>query len=152
MSIEDDIYKEIILDNYKATRNKRAVESETHQAEGTNPSCGDDMELHVREQDGRIEDIAYQGVGCSICCASANLLCDAVRGKSLGEAQAIVSQYRSMLLEDAEPEFPDEAEDLEAMQGVKKYPVRVKCAMLAWNTLESIMSDLGANGSQSAQD
>lgn len=100
------------------------------------------MELHVRAENGRIADVAYQGMGCSICCASANLLCDAVRGKSVGEAQAIVSQYRSMLLEDAEPEFPDEAGDLEAMQGVKKYPVRIKCAMLAWNTLEHIMGEL----------
>lgn len=145
MSIEDDIYKEIILENYKSTRNKREVEAETHHAEGANPSCGDDMELHVRAENGRIADIAYQGMGCSICCASANLLCDAVRGKSVGEAQAIVSQYRSMFLEDAEPEFPDEAGDLEAMQGVKKYPVRIKCAMLAWNTLEGIMRDVDAN-------
>ena len=141
MSIEDDIYKEIILENYKATRNKRAVEDETHSSEGANPSCGDDLELHVRESDGRIEDIAYEGMGCSICCASANLLCDAVRGKTLNEARAIVSQYRSMLLEDGEPEFPDDAGDLEAMQGVKKYPVRIKCALLAWNTLSNILGD-----------
>jgi nitrogen fixation NifU-like protein len=142
MSIEDDIYKEIILENYKATRNKRAVEGETNHAEGANPSCGDDLELHVRAADGRIDDIAYEGMGCSICCASANLLCDAVRGKTLGEAQAIVSQYRAMLTEDAQVEFPDDAGDLEAMQGVRKYPVRIKCAMLAWNTLEHIMGEL----------
>jgi nitrogen fixation NifU-like protein len=142
MSIEDDIYKEIILENYKATRNKRAVDGETNHAEGANPSCGDDLELHVRAADGRIDDIAYEGMGCSICCASANLLCDAVRGKTLGEAQAIVSQYRAMLTEDAQVEFPDDAGDLEAMQGVRKYPVRIKCAMLAWNTLEHIMGEL----------
>ena len=141
MSIEEDIYKEIILENYKATRNKRSVEEPTHHAEGANPSCGDDMELHMRAENGRIVDIAYEGMGCSICCASANLLCDAVRGKTFGEAQAIVSQYRSMLLEDAEPEFPDDAGDLEAMEGVKKYPVRIKCALLAWNTLSNAMND-----------
>mgnify|MGYP006273827945 CR=1 FL=1 len=139
MSIEDDIYKEIILENYKATKNKRPVEGATHHAEGANPSCGDDLELHVREEDGRVADVAYEGVGCSICCASANLLCEAVRGKTLNEARAIASQFRAMLVEDAEPDFPDEAGDLDAMQGVKKYPVRIKCALLAWNTLQNIL-------------
>jgi nitrogen fixation NifU-like protein len=150
MSIEEDIYKEIILENYKATRNKRPVEGETNHAEGANPSCGDDLELHVRAEGDRIEDIAYEGMGCSICCASANLLCDAVRGKSLGEAQAIVSQYRAMLLDDAEAEFPEDAGDLEAMQGVRKYPVRIKCAMLAWNTLENIMGELSSTDADAA--
>ncbi|MFP3959053.1 MAG: Fe-S cluster assembly sulfur transfer protein SufU [Spirochaetaceae bacterium] len=143
MSIEDDIYKEIILENYKATRNKRAVEQETHHAEGANPSCGDDLELHARVADGRIEDIAYEGMGCSICCASANLLCETVRGKSFEAAEDLISRYRSMLLEEADPAFPDEAGDLEAMQGVKKYPVRIKCALLAWNTLSNMLGGAG---------
>lgn len=150
MSIEDDIYKEIILDNYKATRNRRAVEGETHHAEGANPSCGDDMELHVRAEDGRISDIAYEGMGCSICCASANLLCDSLRGKTLAEAQSIVTEYRSMLLEGSEPAFPEDADDLEAMQGVKKYPVRIKCALLAWNTLSNIIDEAAADTASGA--
>lgn len=150
MSIEDDIYKEIILDNYKATRNRRPVEGETHHAEGANPSCGDDLELHVRAADGRIADIAYEGMGCSICCASANLLCDSLRGKTLSEAQAIVSEYRSMLLEGSEPAFPEDADDLEAMQGVQKYPVRIKCALLAWNTLSNIIDEAAADTASGA--
>ncbi|MFW5806824.1 MAG: hypothetical protein ACOCWU_04065, partial [Spirochaetota bacterium] len=76
-------------------------------------------------------------------CASANLLCETVRGKSLEAAEDLISRYRSMLLEEAEPEFPDEAGDLEAMQGVKKYPVRIKCALLAWNTLSNMLGAAG---------
>ncbi len=142
MSIEDDLYKEIILENYKSKKNKITREDAAYQSEGANPSCGDDLELFVDVEDGRISHITYDGMGCSICCASANLLCEALRGRNLQEAKEIVDRYRTMLLEDETPEFPEELEDLEVMEGIKKYPVRIKCALLGWNTFQNIAKEI----------
>ncbi len=139
MSLEADLYQEIILENYRSKKNRRRIESATLQAEGANPSCGDDLELFLSVHDGIIVDAAYDGVGCSICCASANLLCDSLHGRSIGEARSILEGFKGMLLEDSVPEFADDISDLEAMQGVKHYPVRIKCALLAWNTLEGLL-------------
>ncbi|MFP4483554.1 MAG: Fe-S cluster assembly sulfur transfer protein SufU [Spirochaetaceae bacterium] len=142
MSIEDDLYKEIILENYKSRKNKEARPDARYRSEGANPSCGDDLELFVDVEDGRISRITYEGMGCSICCASANLLCESLRGRSVEEAKRIVEKYRGMLLEDQEPSFPPDIEDLEVMEGVKKYPVRIKCALLGWNTFQNIVKEM----------
>lgn len=141
MSYEEDLYKEIILENYRSRKNKGPIEEANYHAEGANPSCGDDLELFLVVQDGVIERMNYDGIGCSICCAGANLLCDSLRGRTFEEAKHIVAQFKGMLLEDQEPDFADEISDLEAMQGVKKYPVRIKCALLAWNTVEGILNN-----------
>ncbi len=139
MSLEDDLYQEIILENYRSKKNRRRIEGATLQAEGANPSCGDDLELFLSVQDDVVTDASYDGVGCSICCASANLLCESLHGRSTAEALRILGQFKGMLLEELEPEFEDEISDLEAMQGVKHYPVRIKCALLPWNTLEGLL-------------
>lgn len=143
MSLEQDLYKEIIIENYKATRNKHKLEGATDEAEGNNPSCGDDLTLYMTIEDRRIKDASYEGMGCSICCASANLLCDSLRGRSVEEAQETIRRFRAMLVDGEQPEFSDDLEDLEAMQGVKDYPVRIKCALLAWSTAATIVG-LGA--------
>jgi nitrogen fixation NifU-like protein len=141
MSLEDELYKEIILDNYKSKKNKMKLEdAELHQ-EGANPSCGDDLELYMKTDGDTVVAVTYEGMGCSICCASANLLCETFRGRSIEEVRSILGQYRGMLLEDQEPDFPDEVSDLEAMQGVKNYPVRIKCALLAWNTAQNMLDE-----------
>ncbi len=134
MSLEQDLYKEIILENYKSTKNKRRLERPTSEVEGNNPSCGDDLTLYMNIEGDTIKDVSYEGVGCSICCASANLLCEALKGRTIEEARDIVRRFRGMLVEGAEPEFEGPLEDLEAMSGVKDYPVRIKCALLAWST------------------
>ncbi len=139
MSLEDDLYKEIILENYRSKKNRRKIEGATLHAEGANPSCGDDLELFLSIEDGVVADASYDGVGCSICCASANLLCESLHGRSTADAQRILGQFKGMLLDELEPEFEDEISDLEAMQGVKHYPVRIKCALLPWNTLEGLL-------------
>ncbi|TVQ40705.1 MAG: SUF system NifU family Fe-S cluster assembly protein [Spirochaetaceae bacterium] len=144
MSLEDDIYKEIILDNYRARKNRVRLTDADLQSEGANPSCGDDVELFVKLNGETIETVTYEGIGCSICCASANLLCESLRGRSLAEAHEIIQRYRGMLLEDEEPDFPDEISDLEAMQGVKHYPVRIKCALLAWNTVRDMLEQVSS--------
>jgi nitrogen fixation NifU-like protein len=145
MSIEDDLYKEIILENYKSKKNKMSRQDAHYHGEGANPSCGDDLELYVDVEDGRISQVTYDGMGCSICCASANLLCESLRGRTLEEANRIVEKYRAMLLEDETPDFPREIEDLEVMEGVKKYPVRIKCALLGWNTFQNIATEIGGH-------
>jgi len=141
MSLEDDLYKEIILENYKSRKNKARIEQADLQSEGTNPSCGDDVELFIRLEGERIAQITYDGMGCSICCASANLLCEALTGRTIAEAKDIMTHYKGMLLEGEEPDFPEEISDLEAMQGVKNYPVRIKCALLPWNTVANMVSE-----------
>lgn len=141
MSYEEDLYKEIILENYRSKKNKGPLENPEFHAEGANPSCGDDLELFLNVKDGVIERITYDGIGCSICCAGANLLCESLTGRSFQEARDIVVQFKGMLLEEQEPDFEDSISDLEAMQGVKKYPVRIKCALLAWNTVEGILNN-----------
>jgi len=141
MSLEDDLYKEIILENYKSRKNKARIEQADLQSEGTNPSCGDDVELFIRLEGERIAQVTYDGMGCSICCASANLLCEALTGRTIAEAKDIIAHYKGMLLEGEEPDFPEEISDLEAMQGVKNYPVRIKCALLPWNTVANMVSE-----------
>jgi nitrogen fixation protein NifU and related proteins len=140
MNYEEDLYKEIILENYRSQKNKGAIEGASFHAEGANPSCGDDLELFLSVNNGVIERITYDGIGCSICCAGANLLCEALTGRSFEAALGIVAQFKGMLLEEQEPDFEDAISDLEAMEGVKKYPVRIKCALLAWNTVEGVLN------------
>lgn len=142
MNLGDDLYREIILDNYKATKNRRALDPADYHQEGVNPSCGDDIELFIKSDGEQITDVSYDGMGCSICLASANMLCEAIKGMKVTEAEALIDRVKGMLMRNEEPDFPDGAEDLEAIQGVSNYPVRVKCALLSWNTLNQIIEEM----------
>jgi nitrogen fixation NifU-like protein len=142
MNLGDDLYREIILENYKSTRNRHPLESPAFHQEGVNPSCGDDIELYLKSDGERITDVSYEGMGCSICLASANMLCEAIRGMKVGEAEELIDRVKGMLMRNETPEFPEGAEDLEAIQGVANYPVRVKCALLSWNTLNQILEEI----------
>ena len=142
MNFADDLYKEIILDHYRSKRNRRRLDEADYHQEGVNPSCGDDIELFIKTNDGVISEITYDGIGCSICTASANMLCEALEGNSVEFATKVLSRFKGMLTRAEDPEFPDDAADLEAMQGVRDYPVRIKCALLAWNTLGQILTDI----------
>jgi nitrogen fixation NifU-like protein len=142
MNLGDDLYREIILENYKSTKNRRPIEGAGYHQEGVNPSCGDDIELYLSSDGERITDVSYDGMGCSICLASANMLCEAIRGMTVGEAEELVNRVKGMLTRGETPEFPDGAEDLEAIQGVSQFPVRVKCALLSWNTLNGILDEI----------
>ena len=105
------------------------------QERGHNPYCGDTVALTLALEAGRIKDIKFEGSGCALCLASADLMADAVKGKSLEEALAIVQQFRQMM--QGEATFLEELRKLNVLQGVAQYPVRVKCAMLAWHTLKA---------------
>jgi nitrogen fixation NifU-like protein len=132
----DDLYRELILDHYRHPRNRGKLEGATASVEGYNPLCGDEVEVDlIVDEEGIIEDVAFQGRGCSISQASSSMMTDAVKGMSRDEARQFTEAFKQMMLE---PEVEADAElgDLEAFQGVAKFPVRVKCATLAWHVLE----------------
>lgn len=133
----DDLYKEIILDHYRAPRNHGVMENPDVATRGRNPLCGDELDLMLRLEDGRVADVRIRGRGCSISQASASMMTERIKGMTLGEVQDLVDTFKSMMLEDRElsDDEYDSLGDLEALEGVKNYPVRIKCALLAWNTL-----------------
>jgi nitrogen fixation NifU-like protein len=130
--VEDDLYREIILDHYRRPRHAGRVAEPSAVVEANNPLCGDEIVLTVRCDGATLADVAFEGQGCSISQASASMLCDTVIGMSTQDAAGLAERFRGMLVDDGPA--PD-AGDLEALQGVKAYPVRVKCATLAWNAL-----------------
>lgn len=142
MDIDNELYQEIVLEHYKSKKNRGKIENADMEMEGFNPSCGDDIFLYMKlGADGRVEKATFDGTACSICTASADMLAEAVTGKTLQEAEGIIRDFKGMLLEDKTPQFPDELSDLESLQGVKNFPVRVKCALLSWDTLEKMLEE-----------
>ena len=146
MSIEeelDELYRELILDHYRNPRNPDPVADAQIKAEGFNPFCGDQVSLQVKlSSGGTIEGIGLQGRGCSISQASASMLTELLKGKTLDEAEAASDIFRRLM--HGEP--VDEADletlgNLEALQGVRKFPIRIKCALLAWAALEEGMEE-----------
>jgi nitrogen fixation protein NifU and related proteins len=132
----DDLYRELILDHYRHPRNKGNLDNANRHVEGYNPLCGDEVELDlIVDSDGVIEAVAFKGRGCSISQASSSMMTDAVKGQTKGEAMALLDAFKKMMME-PETEPAEELGDLEAFQGVAKFPVRVKCATLAWNVLQ----------------
>lgn len=138
MSELTDLYQEIILDHNKRPRNFREIVGCTCCAEGNNPLCGDEVKIFVQMEDGKLADVAFQGHGCAISRASASMMTGKTKGRTEAEARAMSGQVRAMLLgPEAEP--PRELGDLAALSGVRKFPARIKCAMLPWHTLEAAL-------------
>lgn len=127
----DELYREIILDHYRNPRNRGRLPNPTVATQGSNPLCGDELELSLLLAGDQIEGIKIQGRGCSISQASASMMTEALKGLSLAEAEQVAAAFKDMMLANGSA---DGLGDLEALQGVKKYPVRIKCALLAWNT------------------
>ena len=138
MSNLNDLYQEVILDHNKRPRNFRTLDGASHHAEGYNPLCGDRLSLDVHVENDMITDIGFQGSGCAISKASASLMTDALKGRSVAEAQALFERFHRMVTTS-----PDDAvEDLGklcVLAGVREFPVRVKCASLAWHTLKAAL-------------
>ncbi|MGH2682003.1 MAG: Fe-S cluster assembly sulfur transfer protein SufU [Actinomycetota bacterium] len=142
MAALDELYKEVILDHYKNPRNKREMDAPTVSRRKNNPLCGDEIEIHALVDDGVVKDVTFVGQGCSISQASASMLTESIQGKPLGEATALAADFRGMMEGRVEPD--DEAfGDLVALKGVAKYPVRIKCAVLAWDILQEALDDTG---------
>ena len=133
----EDLYREIILDHYKNPRNRGSLEPPAVRSEGHNPLCGDEIEVFLTVDNGIISDIKIGGQGCSISQSSASMMSAAVKGKPVAEARALIHRFKHMMSidEDGERDTSAPLGDLEALQGVVKFPVRIKCAVLSWNTL-----------------
>lgn len=143
----DELYKEIILDHYKSPRNKRELPDATLSCSGNNPLCGDEITVYVNAEGGKVLEVSFVGQGCSISQASASMMTESVSGKTVEEVERIATEVRTMLAGDLEPD-EDAFGELVALKGVVKYPVRVKCAVLAWDVLqEALASDGPAAGS-----
>ena len=141
MSLEDELYKEVILDHFENPRNFGVLNPAQIHEQGMNPLCGDELELYMNMEGDNIREISFKGKGCSISQASTSMMMEAAEGKSDKEMYDIIRRFKEMIMEDAEPDFEGDLEDLNALNGVKKFPVRVKCAVLAWNTLEKALKD-----------
>lgn len=138
MSELSDLYQEIILDHNKRPRNYREMPECSCRAEGHNPLCGDEVEVFVRLEDGKLADVAFQGQGCAISRASASMMTGKTKGRTESEARGLSAQVREMLVgPEAEP--PRELGDLAALSGVRKFPARIKCAMIPWHALEAAL-------------
>ena len=144
----DDIYKEVILDHYKSPRNKRELPAANHVCTRNNPLCGDEITVSADVEEGRLAAVTFQGAGCSISQSSASMMTEAVTGTSVAEALALAADFRGMMAGEVEPE-EERFGDLVALKGVVKYPIRIKCAVLAWDVLqEALQSDGEAAASQ----
>lgn len=137
-----DLYNQIIIENSRAQWNRHPVEDKTISLEGVNPSCGDDIVLELRVKDNIIEDAGFVGDGCAISQASASIMVDLVKGKSVMEAKKLMKLFFAMIKGEITDEAQmEELEDAAALQGVSHMPARVKCAVLAWHTLEEALED-----------
>jgi nitrogen fixation NifU-like protein len=139
----EDLYKEVILDHYKSPRNKRRLEDAELSCSKNNPLCGDEITVRAHLADGRLAEIAFEGQGCSISQASASMMTEAVTGRTVDEAGSLASDFRGMMEGNVEPE-EDQFGDLIALKGVVKYPVRIKCAVLAWDVLQDALASTGS--------
>jgi nitrogen fixation NifU-like protein len=152
MSNLEDLYKEIILDHYRSPRNRGELTSPPAiRVEGFNPLCGDEVTVFLNVENGVITDIKLSGHGCSISQSSSSLMSAAVKGKSLDEARATIEKFKRLMTlhettldENGEPEKVDlrSLGEIAALQGVVKFPVRIKCAILAWNTLSQGLDEV----------
>jgi nitrogen fixation protein NifU and related proteins len=139
MSLEE-LYKEVILDHYRAPRNKGRLDPHDVMLERNNPLCGDELELYLRFDGDDLEGISFEGKGCSISMASASMMTEKVAGLGTKQAAALAESIKRMMAGEEEGD-PDELEDLVSLKGVVKYPVRIKCALLGWNTLLEALAE-----------
>jgi nitrogen fixation NifU-like protein len=133
-----DLYQEVILEHSKAPRNYRELAGANQHAEGYNPLCGDHFTVYLNVEGDSIRDITFQGSGCAISKASASMMTQAVKGKSKEEAQRIFDRFHKLVTGEANGDRP-ELGKLAVFSGVSEFPVRVKCATLAWHTLQAAL-------------
>jgi nitrogen fixation NifU-like protein len=146
----EDLYREIILDHYRTPRNRGELDTPPAvRSDGHNPLCGDEITVYLavdgQGDDAVVSDVKISGQGCSISQSSASMMSQAVIGKDVGEVRALVRRFKSMMSIEGIEEQPGDADielgDLEALQGVVKFPVRIKCAVLGWNTLAQALDE-----------
>lgn len=129
----DDLYREVILDHYKNPRNQGTLDDHSWSVELNNPLCGDEIEVQAVMENDVIRSLVFQGRGCSISQASASMMTELLQGKTIDEAMELIQAFRSMMKGE---QYEQDLGDLEALKGVSRYPVRIKCATLSWNAVE----------------
>lgn len=134
----NDLYREIILDHYRQPRHRGKLPKPDASGEGYNPLCGDEVTLQWVVENGKVKQVMFEGRGCSISQASTSMLTEVITGKTIAEVQKVIDLFKGMMTQDQPP--APELGDLEALEGVRKFPVRIKCATLAWNVLQDIIN------------
>lgn len=132
----DTLYRQVIMDHYKSPRNRGTLEGNTLTVDMNNPTCGDRIQLQLQVKDGKVEDAKFDGEGCSISMASASMMTQAVKGKTVEEALEMSEGFSQMMLGEEVDEEAMEFDDIVALKGVSKFPARIKCATLAWKAME----------------
>lgn len=138
MSDLTDLYQEVILDHNRRPRNFHAMADASHHAEGYNPLCGDRLTLYLKLDADRIADVSFEGSGCAISKASASLMTDAIKGRTIEDARALFERFHRMVTT-PHGEAVEDLGKLSALAGVREFPVRVKCASLAWHTFKAAL-------------
>ena len=142
MSDLGELYQELIVDHSKHPRNFGKLVAADHQATGYNPLCGDKVTVYLKVVDGVVQDVHFQGVGCAISMASASLMTERIKGKPVAEAEALFEEFRKLVTTgEMGPGATEHLGKLQAFSGVKEFPLRVKCATLAWHTLHGALHD-----------
>ena len=130
----DDLYQDLVLEHKRAPRHFGPIAAPTHEAQGRNPQCGDEVRVQLRIEDDRVRDIGFTGQGCAICIASTSMMTEAVLGAEVAAARALQQRFRAVLTGQAQPEETALGK-LESLAGVRAYPTRIKCALLGWHAL-----------------
>src|SRR5699024_335639 len=132
----DTLYRQVIMDHYKYPRNKGVLDTDTMAVEMNNPTCGDRIMLHLHVEDDQVKDVKFEGEGCSISMSSASMMTQAIKGKTVEEALKMSEFFSKMMIGENVDVGELDLADIEALQGVSKFPARINCATLAWQALE----------------
>ena len=157
MSELRELYQEMILDHGRSPRNFGRIEDCTHHADGHNPLCGDTVNVFLIVKDGIVEDVRFDGHGCAISMASSSLMTEVLKGRTVEEAHTLFHRFHEVVTGKADPfDIPDDVdpdsfERLMALAGVREFPMRVKCATLAWHTMETAIKGGGTVSSEQAE-
>ncbi len=144
-AVDDDLYREIILDHYRRPRHHGRVDPADSTVHGHNPLCGDEVDVSLRVRGGRVEAIGFEGQGCSISLASASMMTEQVAGLPVDAVRGVLDRFKQMIVDGVDAGRLEDLGDLEALQGVRRYASRVKCAVLPWNALERGLDQAGAD-------
>ena len=137
---ETDLYQEVVVEHKRSPRNFGHLAAPTHQARGTNPQCGDDLRVELDIQQGQVHDIRFNGQGCAICIASASMMSEAVKGHRVADAEKLQQHFRAVMTGQSEPDAAYLGK-LISLAGVRRYPSRIKCALLGWHALMHALRD-----------
>ncbi|MEO8123827.1 MAG: Fe-S cluster assembly sulfur transfer protein SufU [Burkholderiales bacterium] len=150
MAAENDLYQEIVVEHKRAPRNFGTLDAPTHQARGHNPACGDTLKVELNLDNGKLADIRFSGHGCAICIASASMMTEAIRGADVAVAEDLQQRFRAVLTGQLDPEEAHLGK-LISLAGVRRYPSRIKCAMLGWHALMHAINDAPESGAVSTE-